>query len=253
MLKKILLLAGLQLSIYSCTTTNEEQNDPKLAFEKASTSYNDGHYEIAITKLGEFKSKFPYSQYAVTAELYIANAQFELRRYAEAGESYKQFAKLHPNHSELAFAMFRVGDTYWQEAPEEIDREQDFTQQAIIYWKELIDKFPKSEHAQKAADLIAIGQDRISKSHDFIAEFYCKQKVWHACAYRSLKLIEEFPDKTHLIKTSLRRAARAFREMVKADSSSLEKQKDSNYFLKTMTKEQILEKAASLEKRSTTL
>ena len=245
----VFLTVTLAMAI-SCATTDHDPENAKQSFDYAAEPYHDENYEIAINRLGEFRSRFPYSQYAVQAELYIANAQFEQGRYAEAAEAYEQFIKLHPKHKEVAFAMFRVGDSFWQEAPETVDREQDFTEKAIANWRGLTRKFPDSEHATKAKALIIKGEERIAKSHEFIAKFYCKQEIWHACAHRSLRLIDEFPTKKEMVREALARAANAFEKMLEEKKSD---DKDSNYFFKTYSTAQIREKAATLKKRAAAL
>src|SRR6185312_11564391 len=151
----LLLLAGF---LTSCAEKEFDPNNPEKSYSIAKEPYDDGNYEIALTKLGEFKSRFPYSKYATEAELLIANSQFELGHYTEAALAYEQFVKLHPRHPKADFAEFRVGESYWQDAPEEIDREQDYTLKAIKEWGKLLEKMPDSPYAKKAKELIAKGK-----------------------------------------------------------------------------------------------
>lgn len=246
-MKKIIFLVSSACLLFACATTDKSSEDAGVAFEAASEPYHDGNYEIAINKLGEFKSRFPYSHYAAEAELLIANSNYELKRYAEAIESYSQFVKLHPQHSQVDFAHFRIGESYWAESPETIDREQDYTAKAIEKWQELLKVYPDSQYSARARELIQTGEERIAKSYEFISTYYCKQEIWHACAYRSLKLIESYPQFKELVKSALSRAARALEKMVENRKTD---QKDSNYFFKTMTEAEILQKAKVLRTRA---
>ena len=47
-----LLSAGL---LFACTTKEFDPDNPKKSFVIAKEPYDDGNYEIAINKLGEFK------------------------------------------------------------------------------------------------------------------------------------------------------------------------------------------------------
>ena len=78
----------------NCSEKEFNPEQPHESFIIAKEPYDDGNYDIALTKLGEFKSRFPYSQYATEAELLIANSHFKLLHYAEATASFKQFIKL---------------------------------------------------------------------------------------------------------------------------------------------------------------
>src|SRR5262245_26193683 len=54
---------------------------------------------VAAAKYFAFiKARFPYSKFAVLAELRTADAEFGAKQYVTAIDSYKQFTKLHPTH-----------------------------------------------------------------------------------------------------------------------------------------------------------
>jgi outer membrane protein assembly factor BamD len=231
-------------SWFACTEERFDPNDPKKSYGIAKAPYDDENYEIALQKLGEFKTRFPYSQYATEAELLIANSHFFLKQFAEAAAAYETFVKLHPKHPEVDYAMFRVGESHWQESPEEIDREQDFTKLAVSSWQKLLETKPESKFSAEAKEKISLGQRRLAESDDFIARFYCKKDLYHACAARSMKLAEQFEQFSDLKNASLKRAAMALDELAKikeADPSS-----DKNLYFKTLSAGEIRKKAADL-------
>ena len=185
-----------------------------------------------MQKLGAFKSRFPYSKFAALAELFIANSHFELGRYEEAAIEYKQFVRLHPKHEKSPFAMFRVGESYWIDAPEEVDRDQELTQTALTEWRSLLAEFPDSKYAKQARERVIIGKKRIAESHRFIAEFYCKMELYHACAYRFIKLLEEYPEYEDLRKTALIKAGESL--LILAERKKEKPDLDTNVFYKKM-------------------
>ena len=185
-----LLVAIYLLITVSCSQKNYNPESPSDVFASAVAPYNDGLYDIALQKLGQFKSRFPYSKHSAQADLYIANSHYELGNYQEAAVAYSQYIKLHPRHKQVDFARYRIGESYWVEAPEEIDREQDLTRQAIEEWQNLMDLHPKSKYVAEAKKKIALGQDRIARSNEFIMNFYCKQEKYHACAYKAIYILK---------------------------------------------------------------
>ena len=242
-----LILTSLLFFLGGCTEKEFDPADPAKSFTIAREPYDDENFEIAVQRLGEFKSRFPYSKYATIAELFIANSHFELGNYEEAAVSYSQFVKLHPNNEKVDFAMYRIGESYWIDSPEEVDREQEFTHKAIEEWEKLVKRFPQSQYTKKAQKFIAEGQRRIAESYEFIADFYCKMEIIHACAYRFELLAEKFPEFKDLYNKSLQQAALALdqlAELKKADPES-----DKNIYFKTMTAAQIKMRAAELRKR----
>lgn len=242
----VLFILNVALFAVGCEEKEFDPNDPAKSFGIAKEPYDDESYEIALQKLGEFKSRFPYSKYAVEAELLIANAQYELGRYTESALSYEQFVKLHPKHPKVDYAAFRVGESYWQDAPEEIDREQDYTVKAVKEWEKLIDKFPQSPYAKQAKELVQQGKRRVAESIEFVASFYCKQQIYHACAYRSIQLADEFPEFSDLRIKALENAIFSLEKV--ADAKASDEASDKNLYFKQMSTQEIRERAANFRK-----
>lgn len=229
----------------ACTEKGIIPDNPQESFANAREPYDDHNYELAIKKLGEFKSRFPYSRYAVEAELLIADSYFATGKFTEAGVAYEQFVKLHPKHEKIDLALFRVGLSYWKDAPEQIDREQEYTQIAISKWEKLIKEFPSNPYTSEAKELMDKGKLRIAKSEDFVARYYCRKEIWHSCAYHSLIILERFKDYTDLATAAIERASIALEHIAKEKPYAKEK----NLFNRDATPEELMEKSRSLRER----
>ena len=237
-----MLLAG-------CSEKELDLNDPVKSFAIVKEPYDDENYEHAITRLGEFKSRFPYSRYASEAELLIANSQFELEQFSEAALSYEQFVKLHPKHPKTEFAMFRIGECYWEESSDNIDQEQEYTIKAIDSWKDLVVKVPQSSYAEKARKLIQKGQRRIADSIAFVVKFYCKQEIYHACAFRALQLADEYKVFPDLHRMAVKKAIESLEEVAKVKAK--DPTSDKNLSLKNMSEQEIRARADQLRRLQT--
>lgn len=246
----LLLAFFLSLSL-ACVEKDIDPTDPAAAFVRAREPYDDEMYDIAIQKLNEFKSRFPYSKHAPEAELMVADSQFQMSRFAEAASSYEQFVKLHPRHEKADFAQFRVGESYWSDAPDDIDREQEYTLKAIAEWEKLQSSFPDSEQSKKAQEFLNKGRRRVAEHSDFIAKFYCKQEIYHACAYRYLQLAEQYPQFNDLIKKGYSRAARAFDAL--AEGKSKDQESDSNLYFKSLSSAELKQKAEEMRGKAASI
>jgi outer membrane protein assembly factor BamD len=238
-------------SLPACTEKELDPNDTKASFAHAKEPYDDESFEIAISRLGEFKSRFPYSQYATEAELLIANAQFQLGRYTEAVVSYEQFVKLHPKHPQNDFAMFRVGEAYWKDAPEEVNREQEFTAKAIDEWHKLLAAHPESKSAKDARDLILVGRKRLAEHAVFISNFYCRKKIYHSCAFRFLQVDKDFPEFPAIRRSALLAAADALDKVAK--EKEIDPDQENNLFSRDKTPAQIREEASKARANASAL
>lgn len=239
----ILLSLVFLLNLSSCNEKSTNPEDPSTVFAAAAEPYDDGLYDLALQKLGQFKSRFPYSKHAAQTDLMIADSHYQLGNYQESAVAYAQFIKLHPRHPKVDFAQFRIGESYWIEAPEEVDREQDLTNQALIEWQILIDRFPKSEYSTKARERMALGRKRIARAEEFVMNFYCKQEIYHACAFRSIKILEDYQQFPDITASALKQAALSFSKL--AEQKEKDPETDANIYVKEMS-------VADLNKKSET-
>jgi len=242
--KKLVLFLALFPLGHGCTNNKADPSDPQAAYLEASESYQDKNYQMALTKLREFTSRFPYSNLATKAELEIADCHFKLEQFAEAAAVYEEFMKLHPKHPEVDFAKYRIAVSNWNIAPESPERDQEFTEKAVSEFKELIKNYPESKYIPEAKNLIEKGEKRLADSLDFTGAFYCKQEIWHACAQRSMELVEKWSQFKPLVKKATERAAMSFSHM--AEVKSADPNSDKNYFYKSMTAEELRKKAKVL-------
>lgn len=216
----------------------QDKNDPVESFSYASSPYESKNYEVAINRLSQFRARFPYAKDIAKVELMIADAHFGLEQYDEAAFEYAQFSKLRPNHPKVAYSMYQLGQCYWKDAPEEVDREQAFTYKAMQQWQRLIRKFPNTEYSKKSAEQIKLGKRRIADHMEFIGNFYCKMEIYHACANRFINLVKRFPDYPDLAKVANQNAVIALEKMLTEKKAKNLKQ-DANLFFKNMSDDQI--------------
>lgn len=243
---KIILATLVVMHLAACAEKEFDPNDPKKSFGIAKEPFDDGHYEEAIKKLGEFKARFPYSQFATEAELLIADSQFKLERFQESASAYDTFVKLHPKHPRCDYALYRIAESYWEDSPEAPSREQEYTEKAVAQWQEVIQKFPNTELAAKSKGMIEKGRRRLAESLQFVARFYCKQEIWHSCAYRYTMLLDKYADQKDLSREALEKAAFALDRV--AEAKEKDPSSDKNLYHRSMTAEQIRQKAANFRR-----
>ncbi len=247
-LRNSLLFLVVSCSVIVACESKEFTKDAAESYKIAKEPYDDENYLDALTRLQEYKSRFPYSQYAVEAELLIAHTHFQLEQFEEAAAAYAQFVKLHPRHPELAFAMYRVGESYWSLSPDDIDREQEFTHKAVEEWEKLIGRLPQSSYAKKAKKLVKEGKLRIARSYEFVAKFYCKLEIYHACAFRYIKLARLYPEFADMRRNALEEASRSL--MIVSEQKKEDPKSDKNIYFNKLDSGQIADLARKLKNES---
>ena len=161
-------------------------------FNKAMAYYRKKDHWQAKPAFTELRDKFPLSQFAVLAELRLADIHYFTGEYVEAIHFYEEFKRLHPSHPDVPYAVFQLGMCYFKQRVS-VDRDQTPVEKASRHFEYLIAHYPESPFTGKAMGNHAICMQMLF-DHDFhIAHFYYKTKQYWAARQRFVKLIPEYP------------------------------------------------------------
>ncbi|MEM7152124.1 MAG: outer membrane protein assembly factor BamD [Myxococcota bacterium] len=182
---------GLSLALVVALVPTGCKNGPDLSADYAQTAREN--YELA---LGEFSDedwdeviqyadfvriRFPFSRFAVEAELLIARAEFEEGNYLTAQDAFRQFAKLHPTHQHVrngwvsymaAVSAYMNGPQNFFLFPPDHQRDQSRLREALVELEYFFDHYggtPSTEHAAALRDEI---NRRLLEHELYVARFY---------------------------------------------------------------------------------
>lgn len=246
-----LVIATLSVTTVSCEVKPISELTAEDGVVRLRALHKDENWERLIQEVNEYKSRYPYSQYASEADLLQADAFFRTNRHPEAIANYDDFLRRNPSHPQADFALFRIASSYDKQSPEAVDREQATTQRAMEKYKELIQKFPRSTHTSESAQRIAALKRRVADHHMFIGRFYRKKELWHGALTRFLFVADNFADVTELQSSALAMAAEAYTKL--AEQLEKDPKSDALSYYRSSTPEQLKTKANQLMKRSKAL
>lgn len=155
--------------------------------------YEKGSYTAAIRNFEQLKDWYPFSKYAILAELKIADAHFHLRQYAEAVMAYEEFEQLHPRNEATPYVIYQTGRCYYDQI-DTIDRDQTSAKKALEIFRRLIRRYPQDPHAQQARSHIAKCLQSIAGHQLYVAKFYFKSKHYKAALNRFKTIVTQYPD-----------------------------------------------------------
>ena len=167
--------------------TAQELVDDGVAF------FDAGKYKDSIKSFETLKDWYPFSKYAILAELKIPDAYFNLESYAEAILAYDEFERLHPRNEAIPYVIYRIGRSYFNQI-DTVDRDQTNAIKAIDTYGRLIKQYPSDRYADMARSDLQACYKSIA-GHEFgIAVFYYKTKNYKAALKRFTAIVETFPD-----------------------------------------------------------
>lgn len=184
----------LLVLLFGCGSSRPTgKTEAEVIYKEALELKEDGRYLLAVERLNTIRSKYPYSYYAVYAELLNADILFDQKNYIEAASSYIIFRDFHPQHKKIPYVVWRIAESFYNQLPSTFDRDLSSGIEAIKYYKELIQKYPQSPYTKDAPSRIEVCEKMIEKKNRYIADFYFKTEVYDAARYRYLDILKEFP------------------------------------------------------------
>ena len=188
----VLLISGCALFEDS---RRMEKTAEQLAAEGASAFMRED-YKDAVKAYTDLKDWYPFSRYAILAELKIADAHFHLKEYEQAVIAYEQFENMHPRNEAVPYVIYQIG-MCWFNRIDTVDRDITPAKNALAQFKKLTEQFPDSEYARKAPDLINTCIDKIAGHELYVAQFYMKTGQYQAALKRFEYIVEFYPGTEH--------------------------------------------------------
>ena len=202
-MQRVPLLAFLVLGAVSCASTLV-RGTPKTAedqYRQALEDLQSGLYPEATQGFTDLKTKYPYSKFASLADLRIADTNFERGKFIEAVDGYRAFLKLHPNHEEAAYAMFRIGEAYFQQIPSDWwflppsnEKDQGNTRLAIAAYRDFLSRFTDSKYGTDGKRRLNECRRKLADHEIYVAEFYMRHEHWASAAGRAEGLVRDYPN-----------------------------------------------------------
>ena len=194
-MKRIVILSLLSIFLFSgCAwfQTKEEQTAPELAAD-GMDEFQNGKYKSAIESFEQLKDWYPFSKYAILAELKIADAYYHLQEYEDAILAYEEFEGLHPSNEATPYVVYQIGLCYFEQI-DTIDRDQSTARKALATFRRLVRQFPGNPYAVKAAADIRACIKSIAGHEFYVGLFYYKSKHYQAALNRFKAVLRNYPD-----------------------------------------------------------
>lgn len=150
-------------------------------YELAVAEFGDRDWEEAIAYADFVRIRFPFSRYAVEAELLLARAEFELKNYVTAQDAFRQFLRLHPTHKHVrnGWVSYMAAAAAYMAAPSSVpflpphyQRDQSLLREARIELEYFFDHHAGTQMEPLARKLEAEVKRRLLEHELYVARFH---------------------------------------------------------------------------------
>jgi outer membrane protein assembly factor BamD len=194
MKKTIFTAMALILLLSGCSwfQTREEASSEDLVSD-GMYNYESGKYMQAIESFEKLKDWYPYSKYAILAELKTADAYYRLGKYDEAVAAYEAFESLHPRNEAIPYIIYQIGTCYFEQI-DTVDRDQRSAEKALEGYMRLLRQFPNDPYAHKARQNIKVCQRSLAGHEFYVGLFYFKSGHYRPALKRFKSVLSNYPD-----------------------------------------------------------
>ena len=194
-MKRILVLCLISLLLVSgCAwfETNEEKTAQELVSD-GMDQFNSEDYKESIESFEKLKDWYPFSKFAILAELKIADANYNIKEYEEAVASYEEFESLHPRNEAIPYIIYMIGLCYFEQI-DTIDRDQNTAKKALNTFRRLEKQFPGDPYTIKAEGHTKECLKSLAGHELYVGLFYFKSKHYKAALSRFKSVLTKYSD-----------------------------------------------------------
>jgi outer membrane protein assembly factor BamD len=166
--------------------------------------YNNGidalnarRYESASDQFNLVEQNYPYSSWAVNAQLMQGYAQYLRNQYTDAIATLDRFIQLHPAHRDVAYAYYLRSLCYYEQIAD-IQRDQRGTELAMNALQEVVNRFPDSAYARDARLKIDLCRDHMAGKEMEIGRWYESQHLYEAAIGRFQRVVDDYQTTNHV-------------------------------------------------------
>jgi outer membrane protein assembly factor BamD len=166
--------------------------------------YNNGidalnakRYASATDQFNLVEQNYPYSTWAVNAQLMQGYTQYLRNQYTEAIGTLDRFIQLHPAHRDVAYAYYLRALSYYEQIAD-IQRDQRGTQLAMDALQEVVNRFPDSAYARDARLKIDLCRDHLAGKEMEIGRWYESQHLYEAAIGRFQRVVDDYQTTNHV-------------------------------------------------------
>jgi outer membrane protein assembly factor BamD len=172
--------------------TEENLTAEELAIS-GMDEFEKGNYHKSIEHFQRLKDVYPFSKYAMLAELKLGDAHYLLGQYEDALFAYEEFEKLHPRNEAIPYVIYQIGRCHFDRITTP-DRDQTAARKALETFTRLQKQFPNDAYSRSAAAHMVACYKSLSGHEFIVGEFYFKSKHFKAALARFRTVVSEYPD-----------------------------------------------------------
>jgi outer membrane protein assembly factor BamD len=205
---------GLALNVAGCSAIDNipgvssifggEKYETKILPDiPADDIYNQGlarlqkkDYAAAGKSFADLDKQYPSSQWSRKGLIMTTFSQYQEGKYEDAIASANRYVSLYPQSPETPYAIYLAGMSYYNQIPD-VARDQERAEKALVYFNQIVDKYPQSEYATDAKFKMQVARDQLAGKEMTVGRFYMQRRNWTAAINRFREVLAKYQRTRH--------------------------------------------------------
>ena len=195
------------------STDTQTKEDPSTVpveelYNRGVDALNEHRYDTAATQFDQVEQYYPYSTWAVNAQLMQGYAEYLESHYTDAIGTLDRFIQLHPAHRDIGYAYYLRALCYYEQIAD-IERDQKGTEQAMNALREVVNRFPDTAYANDARLKIDLCVDHLAGKEMEIGRYYMNKRDFIGAINRFKVVVTQYQTTRH-VEEALMRLSEAY-------------------------------------------
>lgn len=221
----LLLVLALAISACSNSPVSSQQKTERQYYQEAREALDDDNFLVAMERLRQLESRYPFGQYAEQAQLDMMYSHFMTADMESVLTASERFIRLHPLHSQVDYAYYMRGLATYELGFSLVERylsddiaRRDPTalRDAFEHFSELLIRFPDSPYTADARARMEFIRQRLASYEVEVARYYMKRHAFVAAANRGQQVLLRYQN-TPAVADALAVMVEAYEELNMAD------------------------------------
>ena len=225
MKKYYLLLILVLLSTSGCSYFTADEVVAKDSwtverlYSEAKAALNAEDFLTALQYYSQLEARFPFGEYAQQSLLESAYAYYKTDEPEQALATIDRFMRVYPLNPNMDYAIYLRGLTNFTRdiglfekyiPRDESQRDPGSARFALKDFTILVNRYPKSNYSEDAAQRIVYLRNRLAQHEVNVAHYYMRRGAYIAAANRGKYVIENYP-RTPAMPEALLMMAKAYK------------------------------------------
>jgi outer membrane protein assembly factor BamD len=198
----IMAVIGISL-IVGCAGNGKKNADTEAAYYDAAQSYLEKrNYSLAIERLSDLQSRFPFGRYSKASTLDLIYAYYQSNDFTSALIEADRFARLNSDHADIDYALFVRAMSYYElyltnrgifGKGDPAMRSPEQGEKAFQALSNYVTRYPQSEYRSEALKAMVVLKDALARHELIVADYYIRRGAWIAAAERAQVIVSHYP------------------------------------------------------------